>query len=503
MHDPEELLTENSEVAARLDLAGYLLRCTSNVVIITADGGLTAAAVARHLALALAGSAEIAGAIIDAATAHNRDRLAERLLLDEGTEPGTAAVAEQLAGRLQARRLGLAVIIEDAHGLPPALLKELIDLSRQVSQRDATMPVALICPEAEAHYLAGIAQEAGRATEQIQRVTLIPTAEQPPRRRRWAGTAVWLAVPALAAVGGILALPWIGSPWNPDSDPTATEARATDPEPAGAAAGAASADRDVTRSRTDRPAVSLPPEIAAASVFATATIPTLPQPLRTAGAPTPAGPTARGDDNAQASTEGHTSAAPPEAGDIVVEGAQSDGQTELDDTAGAVAGEADIPETVPVGAPQSSDEPAVHADEGPAERTGPDLAATRDPGANATNAADPATGADETPAGGSPHGDGDPEAGVSDRQWLATRTAGHYTVQMIAGRQQDTTRRFIDAHPGVRDRVRVVTVDGDDGIWHLVLFGEFASRAEAMRNLPKGFAPGDVYARRFGSIRGE
>ncbi|MDZ7809462.1 MAG: hypothetical protein U5L11_04035 [Arhodomonas sp.] len=87
MHDPEELLTENSEVVARLDLAGYLLRCTSNVVIVTMDGGLTAQAVARHLALALAGGSDIAGAIVDVTTAHNRDRLGERLLLDEGTDP--------------------------------------------------------------------------------------------------------------------------------------------------------------------------------------------------------------------------------------------------------------------------------------------------------------------------------------------------------------------------------------------------------------------------------
>ncbi|MDZ7809460.1 MAG: SPOR domain-containing protein [Arhodomonas sp.] len=92
---------------------------------------------------------------------------------------------------------------------------------------------------------------------------------------------------------------------------------------------------------------------------------------------------------------------------------------------------------------------------------------------------------------------------VSDQDWLASRDAQRYTLQLIAGRQEATTERFINAHTGLRDQVRVVTVDGDDGTWHLVLLGDYPSRAQAMGSRPEGFAQDDVYARSFASVRGD
>ncbi|MDZ7809461.1 MAG: hypothetical protein U5L11_04030 [Arhodomonas sp.] len=181
------------------------------------------------------------------------------------------------------------MIIEDAHGLPPELLKTLIGLARQVSQRDATMPVALVCPEAEADYLEGIAQNAGRAPEQIQRITLLPMAEQQPRRRGWRLGRAWLALPVLAVAAGALSLYWLGPRLGAISEPETSgdpiaEVSTTRPEPVASAPPTEGTADDAHGG--DDAVVSLPPQIASASVFMTATIPALPEPLRT-GTTTP------------------------------------------------------------------------------------------------------------------------------------------------------------------------------------------------------------------------
>lgn len=487
MQDADSLFQDNGDIAARLDLACYLLRCTSNVVIVTLDGELTASGVAARLARALAGGSETAAAIIDVTTAHNSEHLAERLLLDAGTDPGEPAAADQLSRRLKSRNLSLAVVVEDAHGLSARILQSLLTLSRLVSQRDANMPIALLCPEAEAERLEVLAQEAGRGTDQIQRIRLAPpesnatAAAAAPGTRRRRIHPVWLAPPLGAVAVGVLTYALLaGGPdtgdtritsldIEPELEPvpntesaTVADEAATDGDEGSAdpVAGVDTKRVDVPDTGNTTPSVRLPPEIAAVSALLHQPVPALPDGLVAAvernetGAPGDgAGETATGIASADA-TE------PPASGSD-----SSDHDTGASASEPAASAEKN---GTPKTRTASSDTAAEPARETATEETGGKAPATQ-----------PRTGED----------------------WLASRDGGHYTLQLIAGRKKQTTGNFLDAHPEVRDSARVVTVSGDDGTWHLVLLGDYPSRSAAMRNVPASIGAENVYPRRFSSVR--
>ncbi|MCS4504452.1 hypothetical protein NYO91_10230 [Arhodomonas aquaeolei] len=485
MQDADSLLQENGDIAARLDLACYLLRCTSNVVIVTLDGELTASGVAAQLARALAGGSETAAAIIDVTTAHNNDHLAERLLLDPGTDPGEPAAADQLSRRLRSRNLSLAVVVEDAHGLSARILQSLLTLSRLVSQRDANMPIALLCPEAEADRLEVLAQEAGRAADQIQRIRLAPpeseatAAAAAPVTRRRRIHPVWLAPPLGAVAVGVLTYALLAG--GPDTGDTRTTSLDIEPEPASNTASATIADDSTTdgdqgsadpvaRADTKRvdvpdtgdtpPSVSLPPEIAAGSALLNRPIPALPDALIETIERNETDTPGKGNGETATEIASADAAAPPASG-----AGSSDGET------GTSAGEP-TPAAEENGAPEtqtaSTDTAAEPAPETAKEEPDEEIPAE-----------EPRTGED----------------------WLASRDGGRYTLQLIAGRKQQTTANFLDAHPEVRDSARVVTVSGDDGTWHLVLLGDYPSRSAAMRDVPASIGADNVYPRRFSSVR--
>lgn len=505
MRDTEAALTDDVDVAARLDLVTYLLRCTGDVAVVSASTAATTDAAVPALVRAVAGDRETAAVVIDSATANHAERLASRLMLDAEQRPGDADAAATLAGRLKDRRRSLAVIVPGAHGLPVPLVRDLVILGRRIAARGAAMPLALICPEAEAERLQALVQETGRGAEQIHHIRL-QTPEDPrpmPLMERPRLNPLWVALPVVALVAVLLGMQqWASAPAPANTDGPAVPPADTPPT--------------VTSDNTDREHPSQDGDEPATDALATETGNTPADPASPEPPPEPAGLPPE-----IAFALRSPSETLPPAEDIPV-ARRPDETSTPDDTPIDIAATDPTTDNGNV-APsrQVESRPSNGAASGDDENASADTAAdtrqptdTRKPAQPASAAAtseteDSSTPADDpTPASGTDAGNDDATATDTEkpappgsRDWLASRPADHYTLQLIAGRQEATTRRFLADHPDVREQARVVEIDDSDGRWFLVLLGDYPSRSAAMAAVPGSIGADNVYVRRFGSIR--
>lgn len=91
-------------------------------------------------------------------------------------------------------------------------------------------------------------------------------------------------------------------------------------------------------------------------------------------------------------------------------------------------------------------------------------------------------------------------AASSDLAWLQRQPAEHYTLQLLAARQRDNLRAFIEQHQ--LDKTSVIFASQRNGEpWYAVAHGSYPSREAAQQaatKLPAGIEP---WIRRFGDIQ--
>lgn len=94
-----------------------------------------------------------------------------------------------------------------------------------------------------------------------------------------------------------------------------------------------------------------------------------------------------------------------------------------------------------------------------------------------------------------------PATGAQD--WLASRPADHYTLQVIAATDEAAVRRFVARH-GLEERAVVVETRRQGGPWYVALLGDFPSRdaaSSALAGLPQPVRSNGPWARSFESLR--
>lgn len=169
------------------------------------------------------------------------------------------------------------------------------------------------------------------------------------------------------------------------------------------------------------------------------------------------------------SLPGFTPPVPPEVASLgnTTESREAAG----DDGSGVAPGQAE----------QTADTPTVMAE----PETEPLEAAPAD--------AEPTPDAERAPAA--------PADGAQD--WLASRPADHYTLQVIAATDEAAVRRFVARH-GLEERAVVVETRRQGSPWYVALLGDFPSRdaaSSAVAGLPQPVRSNGPWARSFASLR--
>ncbi len=88
--------------------------------------------------------------------------------------------------------------------------------------------------------------------------------------------------------------------------------------------------------------------------------------------------------------------------------------------------------------------------------------------------------------------------------WVADRANNHYTIQLIAGHQKQTLKRFLEQHPLVEGKAHAVQARRQGRAWHVLITGDYPSREaarNALRRLPRGLRDNGSWVRSFASLR--
>lgn len=167
------------------------------------------------------------------------------------------------------------------------------------------------------------------------------------------------------------------------------------------------------------------------------------------------------------------------------------------------------PEEAPAeSAPVQARAPAG-AEAGDAAATAPAAAeiATAD---TTTDAAEPATAgdsgaaADAVTASAAVQGATGDTAVQTDEDWLASRPAEHYTIQLLAARQRSTVDRFLAQNPQIEGDVRIVRGERGGEAWYRLFLGDYPDREaarDALAALPEGARSAGAWTPTFGSVR--
>ncbi len=233
------------------------------------------------------------------------------------------------------------------------------------------------------------------------------------------------------------------------------------------------------------------------------------QPPETVGPPPSPSAAASVPDNSSAQSTTPPSAAPPQPG----------------------ASDAPEPAAEPV-APQSppdSDAAERNASANPAAQTPQPAAGAASDSATARNPADEPEAVPETPPATLPAAEPDtatapsppsgapkpsvdeaktqaPAANVAaDRQWLLSRPASHYTLQLLGSREAKPLQELIDRF-ALKSDTAAYKIQYQDAEWYVLVHGDFAdlgAARDAMAKLPHGLRRAGPWPRPFSAVQQE
>lgn len=87
--------------------------------------------------------------------------------------------------------------------------------------------------------------------------------------------------------------------------------------------------------------------------------------------------------------------------------------------------------------------------------------------------------------------------------WSADRAGNHYTIQLIAGHEEQTLERFLNQHP-LGNKAHVVQTRHGGRDWHVLITGDYPSRSaarNALNRLPQALRDNGIWVRSFASLR--
>jgi DamX protein len=89
--------------------------------------------------------------------------------------------------------------------------------------------------------------------------------------------------------------------------------------------------------------------------------------------------------------------------------------------------------------------------------------------------------------------------------WVRAQPGDHYTLQLMAIKQEDTARQFI-ARRHLEGQAAYIRVERDGEAFYAVFYGSYPSRAEAQRAakaLPPGWDMPTPWVRRFKAVQSQ
>lgn len=110
---------------------------------------------------------------------------------------------------------------------------------------------------------------------------------------------------------------------------------------------------------------------------------------------------------------------------------------------------------------------------------------------------------DRPPAGGPETAEPAEPAASPEGDWLSRQPPDYYTVQLLAARQPESIRRFIEEH-SLGDDSRALVIQRDGESWHLLVSGSYPTKAaarEAIRSLPPSLQRTRPWPRRIGDLQ--
>lgn len=91
------------------------------------------------------------------------------------------------------------------------------------------------------------------------------------------------------------------------------------------------------------------------------------------------------------------------------------------------------------------------------------------------------------------------------QDWLSRQPPDFYTIQLLAARQPESLRRFIEEH-GLGDETGQITLRRNGELWHVLVYGTYPTKAaarEAIRALPPSLRRARPWARRIGDLQAQ
>lgn len=95
------------------------------------------------------------------------------------------------------------------------------------------------------------------------------------------------------------------------------------------------------------------------------------------------------------------------------------------------------------------------------------------------------------------------QATVKDEAWLMQQNPGHYTLQLLAGRQKNALLKLIRGH-ALEENMAYFEFSSAGETWYSLVYGNYSSFEQAkaaIAGLPAGLREHDPWARRFDSIQ--
>jgi DamX protein len=87
--------------------------------------------------------------------------------------------------------------------------------------------------------------------------------------------------------------------------------------------------------------------------------------------------------------------------------------------------------------------------------------------------------------------------------WLHSRSAGAFTIQLVAAQNPDALRQFMEQHQ-LGDEAALLRLQRNGRAWYVVVFGDYPSRAAsraALQQLPAAVRKDGAWARSFGELQ--